>query len=184
MVYGTRTGCYGSWLVQRFRNVRIGEKNVKLQIVRDMNGGSFHVGMVSAGRYRQGGVLLVSQWDTAGQERFRTITSAYYRGADGIIMVYDITHRESFDNVREWLEEVNRYAAPETCKLLIGNKSDREDRAVKYEEGEALGKELGMPFLETSAREPDKSNNVELAFVRMAEQLINARCVHGRMAAV
>jgi Ras-related protein Rab-1A len=127
----------------RFRTVKIGDKTVKLQI-----------------------------WDTAGQERFRTITSAYYRGADGIIMVYDVTHRESFDHVREWLKEVDRYASPDTCKLLIGNKSDRTDKVVSDNEGSALGKELNMPFLETSAR---TSENVEAAFIRMAEQLIKLR---------
>jgi Ras-related protein Rab-1A len=67
-------------------------------------------------------------WDTAGQERFRTITSAYYRGADGIIMVYDVTNQESFNHVADWLTEVNRYASEGTCKLLVGNKSDRTDR--------------------------------------------------------
>lgn len=112
------------------------------------------------------------QWDTAGQERFRTITSAYYRGADGIIMVYDVTHRESFEHVREWLKEVEKYAAPETCKLLIGNKSDRTDRAITEAEGAALAKELGMPLLETSAR---TSDNVEAAFNKMAENLIKMR---------
>lgn len=68
-------------------------------------------------------------WDTAGQERFRTITSAYYRGADGIIMVYDVTSQESFNHVADWLTEVNRYASEGTCKLLVGNKSDRPDRS-------------------------------------------------------
>jgi len=76
--------------------------------------------------------------------------------------------------VREWLKEVERYAAPETCKLLIGNKSDRTDRAVSDSEGAALAKELGMPFLETSAR---TSDNVEAAFIKMAENLIQMRCV-------
>lgn len=113
-------------------------------------------------------------------------------------MVYDVTHRvrlrmclrvrvadahasgdcvgtrtqDSFEHVREWLKEVDRYAAPETCKLLIGNKSDRSDKTVTEAEGTALAKELGMPFLETSARTAD---NVENAFVKMAEQLITMR---------
>ena len=108
-------------------------------------------------------------WDTAGQERFRTITSAYYRGADGVIMTYDVTVRDSFMHVREWLQDVNKFAQEDTCKLLIGNKSDRTDRVVTREEGEELGKSLGMQFLETSAR---TSENVEAAFTRMAEQLI------------
>ena len=109
-------------------------------------------------------------WDTAGQERFRTITAAYYRGADGIVMTYDVTVRDSFTHVREWLVEVDKYASPETCKLLIGNKSDRTDRVVTEAEGGALAKELQMPFIETSARTAD---NVEAAFTVSAR---GARC--------
>ena len=69
-----------------------------------------------------------SQWDTAGQERFRTITSSYYRGAHGIIIVYDITDRESFDNVKQWLNEIDRYACENVNKLLVGNKSDMDSK--------------------------------------------------------
>ena len=73
-------------------------------------------------------------WDTAGQERFRTITSSYYRGAHGIIIVYDITDKESFDNVRQWLFEIDRYASENVCKLLVGNKSDLgSKRAVEFD---------------------------------------------------
>ena len=67
-------------------------------------------------------------WDTAGQERFRTITSSYYRGAHGIIIVYDITDRESFDNVKQWLNEIDRYACENVNKLLVGNKSDMDSK--------------------------------------------------------
>ena len=139
------------------------------------------------------------QWDTAGQERFRTITSAYYRGADGIIMVYDVTNRvrtrrdspavapllsltstlvqDSFLHVRDWLAEVNRYAPEGTCqKLLIGNKSDRKDKEVSTKEGQEFAQELGMPFLETSARTAD---NVEAAFLRVGADLIKLKCVGG-----
>lgn len=80
--------------------------------------------------------------------------------------------QESFEHVREWLREVERYASPETCKLLIGNKSDRNDRLVSEAEGAALARELSMPFLETSAR---TAENVEQAFNRMAEDLIKIR---------
>ena len=69
-------------------------------------------------------VVKLQIWDTAGQERFRTITSAYYRGADGIVLVYDICDRESLDHVSDWLREVNMYVNESTCKILVGNKCD------------------------------------------------------------
>jgi Ras-related protein Rab-1A len=70
------------------------------------------------------------QWDTAGQERFRTITSSYYRGAHGIIVVYDCTDQESFSNVKQWLEEIDRYACDNVNKLLVGNKCDLTTKKV------------------------------------------------------
>jgi len=110
-------------------------------------------------------------WDTAGQERFRTITSSYYRGAHGIIIVYDITDKESFDNVRQWLFEIDRYASESVCKLLVGNKSDLTNkRAVEYEQAKAFADELNVPFLETSAK---NAANVEQAFLTMAAQIKN-----------
>lgn len=74
--------------------------------------------------------VTISQWDTAGQERFRTITSSYYRGAHGIIVVYDCTDQESFNNVKQWLEEIERYACESVNKLLVGNKSDLTTKKV------------------------------------------------------
>jgi Ras-related protein Rab-1A len=110
-------------------------------------------------------------WDTAGQERFRTITSSYYRGAHGIIIVYDITDKESFDNVRQWLFEIDRYANEQVCKLLVGNKADlKNKRAVEFETAKAFADELNIPFLETSAK---SATNVEQAFLTMAAQIKN-----------
>ena len=112
-------------------------------------------------------------WDTAGQERFRTITSAYYRGADGIIMVYDVTSAESFEHVNDWLKEVNRYASEGTCKLLVGNKSDRTaDKVVTSEQAKEFADDLGIAFLETSAK---SAKNVEEAFLTMAGELVKQR---------
>merc|ERR1712007_4710 len=100
-----------------------------------------------------------------GQERFRTITSAYYRGADGIIMVYDICDRESFAHVDDWLNEVNRYVSESTCKILIGNKCDLEsERQVSTEEAKKKAAELGLTFVETSAKD---ATNVETAFTSL-----------------
>lgn len=73
---------------------------------------------------------MIFQWDTAGQERFRTITSSYYRGAHGIIVVYDCTDQDSFNNVKQWLEEIDRYACDNVNKLLVGNKSDLTTKKV------------------------------------------------------
>ena len=99
--------------------------------------------------------LKLTVWDTAGQERFRTLTSSYYRGAQGIVFVYDITKRESFENVSEiWAKEVDLYATVEDCvKIVIGNKSDKEaERAVSKDEAREFARENGCLFLECSAK--------------------------------
>jgi len=110
-----------------------------------------------------------SQWDTAGQERFRVIASSYYRGAHGIIVVYDITDAETFANVKQWLGEIEKHGTDGVKTLLVGNKSDLEEkRAVPYEEAKAFADEHGMPFLETSAKDDE---GVEEAFMEMAKQI-------------
>merc|ERR1711964_629883 len=110
-------------------------------------------------------------WDTAGQERFRTITSSYYRGAHGIIIVYDITDVESFNNVRQWLFEIDRFASENVNKLLVGNKCDLvSKRIVEYDSAKQFADSLDIPFLETSAK---NSHNVEQAFLTMAAQIKN-----------
>lgn len=111
----------------------------------------------------------VLQWDTAGQERFRTITSSYYRGAHGIIVVYDVTDLESFNNVKQWLHEITKYANENVNKLLVGNKSDlTSKRAVTHDQGEEFAKSMGIDFVETSAK---NSINVDKAFTVMAMQI-------------
>jgi len=87
-------------------------------------------------------------------------------------MVYDVTNQESFNHVAEWLTEVNRYASEGTCKLLVGNKSDRSDRVVTADEARDYAEQLNIPFLETSAKNAD---NVEQAFLTMAAELIKIR---------
>lgn len=116
-----------------------------------------------------GKTIKLQIWDTAGQERFRTITSSYYRGAHGIIVVYDVTDSESFNNVKQWLHEIDRYAAENVNKLLVGNKSDlTAKRVVSTEQGKEFADSLGIEFLETSAK---TSANVEQAFLTMASQI-------------
>ncbi|OVA00134.1 Small GTPase superfamily [Macleaya cordata] len=116
-----------------------------------------------------GKTVKLQIWDTAGQERFRTITSSYYRGAHGIIIVYDVTEMESFNNVKQWLNEIDRYANDSVCKLLVGNKCDLvENKVVDTEIAKAFADELGIPFLETSAKD---SINVEQAFLTMAGEI-------------
>lgn len=101
-------------------------------------------------------------WDTAGQERYRAITSAYYRGAVGALLVYDITKRQTFDNVQRWLRELRDHADSNIVIMMAGNKSDLNHlRAVPEEDGQALAEREGLSFLETSALE---ATNIEKAF--------------------
>ena len=117
----------------------------------------------------EGKTVKLQIWDTAGQERFRTITSSYYRGAHGIIVVYDVTDQESFNNVKQWLNEIDRYANENVNKLLVGNKSDlTAKKVVDYQTAKAFADEIGIPFLETSAK---NATNVEQAFMTMAAEI-------------
>ncbi|KAI3363172.1 hypothetical protein L3Q82_011541, partial [Scortum barcoo] len=116
-----------------------------------------------------GKTIKLQIWDTAGQERFRTITSSYYRGAHGIIVVYDVTDQESFNNVKQWLQEIDRYASENVNKLLVGNKCDlTTKKVVDYTTAKEFADSLGIPFLETSAK---NATNVEQAFMTMAAEI-------------
>lgn len=118
-----------------------------------------------------GKTIKLQIWDTAGQERFRTITSSYYRGAHGIIVVYDCTDQDTFNNVKQWLEEIERYACDNVNKLLVGNKSDlTTKKVVDFQTAKEYADQLGIPFLETSAK---NATNVEQAFMTMAAEIKN-----------
>lgn len=97
--------------------------------------------------------VKVRIWDTAGQERFRSITDAYYRSADGVVLVYDVTSRASFDNVKVWIRSIQHKARADTNVILVGNKRDMEEkREVSREEGASLGNAYNLEFIETSAK--------------------------------
>jgi len=108
-------------------------------------------------------------WDTAGQERFRTITTAYYRGAMGILLVYDVTDLKSFDAIRLWIRNIEQHASEGVNKILVGNKCDMNDkRVVSVEKGQELANEFNIPCIETSAK---NNINVEAAFIKLATEI-------------
>nr|XP_043624203.1 ras-related protein RABA3-like [Erigeron canadensis] len=114
-------------------------------------------------------VIKAQIWDTAGQERYRAVTSAYYRGALGAMLVYDITKRQSFDHVARWVEELRAHADSSIVIALIGNKADLEDkRAVPSEDAVEFAENQGLYFFETSALTGD---NVEAAFLKLLEEI-------------
>ncbi|MBA0651913.1 hypothetical protein Goklo_019207, partial [Gossypium klotzschianum] len=137
-----------------YRNVKIGDRVIKAQI-----------------------------WDTAGQERFRAITSSYYRGALGALLVYDITRRTTFQNVKKWMHELREFGNLEMVIVLVGNKSDlSESRQVSEEEGKKIAEMEGLFFMETSAL---RNLNVEEAFLRMINKIhettISQKCLDVNM---
>ena len=109
-------------------------------------------------------------WDTAGQERFRTVISSYFRGSHGLFLIYDITNRDSFKNLENWLSEIEEHASKNVLKILIGNKCDLEnDREIKTEEGQAFANRNGMQFMETSAK---MNTNINESFETLAKLMI------------
>ncbi|XP_021818907.1 probable protein phosphatase 2C 11 [Prunus avium] len=116
--------------------------------------------------------LKLAIWDTAGQERFRTLTSSYYRGAQGIILVYDVTRRETFTNLSDiWAKEIDLYSTNQDCiKMLVGNKVDKEsERTVSKKEGMEFAREYGCLFLECSAK---ARVNVEQCFEELVLKIL------------
>ena len=111
-------------------------------------------------------------WDTAGQERFRNVISSYFKGAHGILLIYDITAKDSFKELENWLGEVERNANSQVLKILIGNKCDLEERReISKDEGEAFAMRNGMQFMETSAK---LNTNVNEAFEALAKIMVES----------
>ena len=128
----------------RFKCVQINEKKIKLQI-----------------------------WDTAGQERFKTVTSAYYRGADGILIVYDQTDKNSFDHLNDWLDDILKYTTDEPIKLVIGNKDDlNEQKVISDDDIRNFSNRSNIEIVKTSAK---SSFQVNYAFEKLTQKLINSR---------
>ena len=115
--------------------------------------------------------IKIQIWDTAGQERYRSLTSMYYKGAKGAIFVYDISSKNSFENIDKWLIEMKKTADENIKIILIGNKCDLiEKREVKEDDGKIKAKDLNVPFMETSAL---NCINVEKAFNFLIEEIAN-----------
>uniref|UniRef100_A0A6U3EZW1 Ras-related protein Rab-18 n=1 Tax=Lotharella globosa TaxID=91324 RepID=A0A6U3EZW1_9EUKA len=119
--------------------------------------------------------LKLTLWDTAGQERFRTLTASYYRGANGVVLVYDVTNRDSFEHVQHWLKEVDVYCTNEdVVTMLVANKIDKEqERKVSKEEGMAFARKHNMLFMECSAK---TKQGVTQAFEELISKALETQC--------
>ena len=108
-------------------------------------------------------------WDTAGQERFRTITQTCYKGAMGIILVYDCTEEQTFNNISNWLKQIDQHASSNVAKVLVANKCDKPDKVIESERGKALADQHGLAFFECSAK---TGYNVQEIFQHIAQIII------------
>jgi len=128
------------------------------------------IDFLSKTMYLEDRTVRLQLWDTAGQERFHTITTSYYRGAMGIILVYDITSQKSFDNITKWLQNIEMHASADVERILIGNKCDWEaKRIVPKDRGAALAHNQNISFLETSAK---TNYNIDETFETLAKQIL------------
>ncbi|KAI4347255.1 hypothetical protein L6164_008081 [Bauhinia variegata] len=127
-------------------------------------------------------IIKAQIWDTAGQERFRAITSSYYRGALGALLVYDITRRETYESVRKWLQELREFGSEHMVVVLVGNKCDLgQSREVEKEEGKGFAENERLFFMETSALQ---NVNVEEAFMQMITKIhhqTGQKCLESKM---
>ena len=118
---------------------------------------------------QQGHKIKAQIWDTAGQEKYKAITSAYYKGSKGALVIYDITQKETFANIEKWVNDLKCKGDPKITIIIIGNKNDLEEkRQISKEQGEEKAKSFGCAFLETSAFSGD---NIEKAFEMMVKEI-------------
>ena len=130
-------------------------------------GVDFRVKTVTLG----GKTAKLTIWDTAGQERFRTLTSSYYRGCHGIIVVFDVNERETFENLPRWLEELELYTTTQfASKLLVGNKIDLKRREVSVEEAQAFARKQAMMYIEASAKTKE---GIRQAFEEVVQKILD-----------
>lgn len=109
-------------------------------------------------------------WDTAGQERFHTITTSYYRGANGIMLVYDITNPKSFDNITKWIKNITDFASDDVERILLANKCDMEEkRMISTARGQEIATQNNIKFYETSAK---NDQNISEAFITLAKDIL------------
>lgn len=119
----------------------------------------------------EGEKVKLQIWDTAGQERFRTITATYYRGTQGVMVVYDVSNLDTFGNVRRWLQEIEQNC-DDVVRILVGNKCDSPDKKVSTEEGQALANQMNISFFETSAKD---NLNIEKVFDEITKQVMRMK---------
>ena len=120
-----------------------------------------------------GKTIELKIWDTAGQERYRNLTKQYYKGADGILLIFDLTKKETFLKINDWIDQLNsHFNQDEISIILIGNKKDLSDREISYEEGNQRGKELNILYFETSAK---TGENVNEAFNSLTNEILKKK---------
>eukprot|EP00002_Diphylleia_rotans_P012636 TRINITY_DN2476_c0_g3_i3.p1 TRINITY_DN2476_c0_g3~~TRINITY_DN2476_c0_g3_i3.p1 ORF type:complete len:220 (-),score=51.28 TRINITY_DN2476_c0_g3_i3:183-842(-) len=154
------TGTGKSCLLHRFieRKFKSGSKHTI--------GVEFGSKVVNAG----GKNIKLQIWDTAGQERFRSVTRSYYRGAAGALLVYDITNRQTYNNIANWLSDARNLANEDIVMVLVGNKKDKEEREVTFMEASQFAQQHNLMFLETSAASGD---DVDEAFLKCAKSILS-----------
>ena len=141
-------------------------KNEFISDMRSTIGVEFALKYITIDNYQ----LKIQIWDTAGMERYRSITNAYYKGAKGVIVLYDICRKKSFENVDKWIDDFKSKADDDAVIILIGNKSDLDDkREVSKEEGESKAQMNKFAFMETSAKD---NNNVQKAFETLFSEIV------------
>ncbi|XP_060680017.1 ras-related protein Rab-10-like [Hemiscyllium ocellatum] len=160
--------------------IMVGDSNVgKTAILKRLTEDNFHASFiptigidfrVKTIKINENNTIKLQIWDTAGQERFHALTTHYFQGSNGLMLVYDITNLKTFTNITYWIKDTNEYAGNNVGRILIGNKCDMlAARQVSWDNGKRLAQENGMQFFETSAKE---DMNIEKAFATLGEEII------------